>query len=220
MAAERRRLQNLVVNLNEHKYCDGTIDKDCVDYQGTCYDLTHAVSSGSGQSQRVGGKIVLSNFQISGKIYWNWNDEVHRLDWAKHCTVRMIIYFWKDDTPATPVTLLHITQPTNASLSPFYQYNEEQRLKRKVLLDKSFLLNNNMDDQYYPIAGTTSCVSFNFFLDFRKMVLAKRTTSFDATGTTLNGLKMCIISDCNNLTLGGNKGPEFEVHHRLRYTDA
>ena len=144
MAAERRRLQNLVVNLNEHKYCDGTIDKDCVDYQGTCYDLTHAVSSGSGQSQRVGGKIVLSNFQISGKIYWNWNDEVHRLNWAKHCTLRMIIYFWKDDTPATPVTLLHITQPTNASLSPFYQYNEEQRLKN------------------YPIAGTTSCVSFNF----------------------------------------------------------
>lgn len=216
----RRRLQNLVVNLNEHKYCDGTIDKDCVDYNGSVWDFTHAIASGAGQSQRVGGKIILSNFRIAGKIYWNWNDDTHRLNWAKHCNIRIIFYLWRDDTPSTITTLLQVPSPPNASLAPFYNYNEEQRKKRKVLLDKTYLLNNDMDDGYYPIAGGNSCVGFNFFLDFRKMPISKRTVSYDATGVAFNGLKMAVIADCNSLAIGGNKGPEFEVVHRLRYTDA
>ena len=52
------------------------------------------------------------------------------------------------------------------------------------------------------------------------MPISKRTVSYDATGVAFNGLKMAVIADCNSLAIGGNKGPEFEVVHRLRYTDA
>ena len=177
----RRRLQNLVVQLNEHKYLDQNTHSDCVYYEGQVYDFCTNITSGPGQGQRIGGKVVLSSISMMGKIYFDWDDTVHRGDWAKNASVRMIVYFWKDDTAATLATLLKPTSTPDAEIAPFYPYNEEMRGKRKVLHDRTFQLNNDMYP-YTPCAGSASAVSFNVFLDFRKMPIGKRTVSFDATG--------------------------------------
>ena len=54
----------------------------------------------------------------------------------------------------------------------------------------------------------------------RKMPIAKRTVSYDATGVPFNGIKIMVIADCNKLTAGGNKGPIITARTRTRYTDA
>ena len=216
---ERRRLQNLVVQLNEHKYLDQGINLACCSYEGALWDPCLSITVGPGQGQRVGGKIILSNFQMLGKIYFDWDDENHRLSWAKNASVRMIVLLWKDGTQPTLGSILKQPGTPDASIAPFVPYNEEMRGKRKVLFDRTYQLNNAMYP-YTPVAGSASAVSFNVFLDMRKMPIAKRTVSYDATGAPFNGIKIMAIADCNNLTTGGNKGPTITARTRTRYTDA
>jgi hypothetical protein len=192
---------------------------DCVNYEGHCWDICGNIGVGAGQGERVGGKIVMSSFSIMGKFYFDWDDENHRMNWAKNCTVRMILLLWKDDTPATMATILKQPSTADATIAPFAPYNEEMRGKRKVLHDRSYQLNNDMYP-YTPCAGSASAVSFNVFLDFRKMPISKRTVSFDAAGVAFNSLKLLVIADCNKWTSGGNKGPTFDTRSRVRYTDA
>ena len=130
----RRRLQNLVVQLNEHKYLDQSINLDCCTYEGALWDPCLSITVGPGQGQRVGGKIILSNFQMLGKIYFDWDDENHRMSWAKNASVRMIVLLWKDDAQPTMGSILKQPGTPDPSIAPFVPYNEEMRGKRKVLL--------------------------------------------------------------------------------------
>lgn len=195
----------------EQKYYDrqfGYTNFDWVD-TGSIIDLT-SVPQGAGDTQRIGDKLLISSLEI-------------RMHYGKDSTTtgptvtdqhyRIIVFKWLDDTTPTADNILDTTSNAFAVISA---YDHDRKVKRKVLLDKSFSVTINAP--LFSLQNTGATMSF--YIDLKRRSLNMRKVHYENASTAGVGkLYMLLISNTPLPITTTNYPVAWFMSTRLNFTD-
>lgn len=165
-----------------------------VDYVGIIDDLS-VPAQGSTNKTRVGDKITVTSIQ--GVCWW---EAVNNLS-----VVRMIIFKWYDNSVPTTAQILEVVGDERAPISPL---NHDQKVRRKVFLDKTYTLSQ---------AADTWLRVFPFFVDLRKRGEKQSAVHFDPGAVT--GMGIFYVLFITEETTGSGNEAIIRYYIRTNFTD-
>lgn len=213
----RGQLKRAIAGMAEHKYVDyNSTEPVIVHYTPQFFCLTE-VDQGSSTTTRVGDKTTGVSIQLRMKA---WYDSA-TATLAPNTVVRVIVFIWKDDTEPEPSDLFQSTLTINDCC--LQQLDHDRRIKRKVLLDTTFTLRNDViynssANAALLCTGAGSSTYIKKYLPLSKLPTRLKTVNYQG-GTTdaVNHIYLCVIADANpNTSL---IGPKFDFISRYNYVD-
>lgn len=189
----KAQVQKILKQNLEQKYFDISVTAQAVDYSGVINDIS-AVTQGSGDSNRVGDKIMPHYLSIKGSVVVG--------DATNAVRVFLIRYKENTNTGGPPTMSILLGGPATSTNSPFSQYYWDGRESFDVLKSELFVLDT-----------TNSIQKFEWFVPLDK---ANKAIEYVSAGTNgRNRFYLCQISDS-----GAAPNPTTAYVSRLVYYDA
>lgn len=212
----RTAIKKAITSMAEHKYVDyNQTEPLTLSFAPQFFCLT-TMDQGNSVTTRVGDKVTGISLQLRMRA---WLPPA-TASTIPNTLVRIIIFIWKDDTEPNTGDLLEET-PTITDCC-LQMLHHDKRVKRKILYDTCFRLNNDVtviESTATSLAGPNSQNLTIKYIPLKKLSPKNRTINFEAGSNTtaVNHIYLVAMADANpNTTL---VGPNFDFISRYNYVD-
>lgn len=181
--------------------------------------LSDEIQEGATAITRVGDKITVNSIELRGRLTIDSTDAAY----PALVSFRMVVIKWYDDSTPTYADVFETVDYTSDPLVPLMHapFNSDRKVKRKVLLDKTYTVNRGLAAVWngaavvsstYPELGTRVC--FTHFIDLKKKGDKVRNIHYGAGSTDgVGNFYVLVISDT------AANGPLLSFISKVNYTD-
>jgi len=225
----RLSIQRIVRSMAEHKKFDNSwsfgpgTGNGYVNDSGEFFDLSN-VTQGASFSQRIGDKITATSLQINITSNQMPSGVVVGYDPLDYYYLRIIIFIWKDDTVPVIGDILDgfIGQlPTQTYNEPIEWLNHDKKVKRKILMDKTYRQYGNQGASALAFTSQNPVLNPKIFIPLNRLTRSRlNIMNFqNETNTAVNKIYLLAKSNVKTAVGGELNSWMFKLNSRLNFID-
>lgn len=205
--------------LAEQKYNVVQYTAQTVNVTPIVLPLSDEITEGTTARTRVGDKITVNSIELRGRLTIDSSDAAY----PALASLRMVVVKWYDDSTPTYADVFETIDYDDNPLNPLMHapFNSDRKVKRKVLLDKTFTVQRGLAAVWNGTGIISSTVAelgsrnhFTYFIDLKKKGDKVRNIHYGAGSTDgVGNFYVLVVSDANA------NGPVLSLISKVNYTD-